>query len=466
MMAKVDMLSPSFGSRIEKVIVVATSKKSSASKRKTAKSKAAGSSIKDAVIIEDGAKDNAAAAKDAATAAADTKTPVAPKEAKPTPEVKPAAKATPAATAAKPADDKTVKPDAPAKPAAAAKPDATTKPDAPKAEKMPEPAVSKPAPVAPTPAPEKSRSIFLPLVLGGVVAAGIGYFASEYDFFKTGGDDATAQLRSDLEAQQERLAVLEAVEPPAPVEIPEVDLAPLETQLGELDVRLKALEDRPAIVAPEGVDVDAVAASAAAAYAAELEGLRGSVESQRAEIQALLDNAKSVEEATADAAKAAGVQAAVAKIVSALDAGQPFPDALAELKALDAGEIDPALDAVAVDGAATLSFLQAEFPAQARAALATARASGAGDEQQGLGSFLKRSLGARSVTPQEGDDPDAVLSRAEAAIKSGDLDATLTELDTLPEDAQAAIADWRAAADARVSARAAADALAQRLTAD
>ena len=72
----------------------------------------------------------------------------------------------------------------------------------------------------------------------------------------------------------------------------------------------------------------------------------------------------------------------------------------------------------------------------------------------------------RSVAPREGDDPDAVLSRAEAAIKSGDLETTLTELDTLPEDAQAVIADWRAEADARVAARAAADALAQRLTAD
>jgi hypothetical protein len=79
---------------------------------------------------------------------------------------------------------------------------------------------------------------------------------------------------------------------------------------------------------------------------------------------------------------------------------------------------------------------------------------------------LTRALGARSVAPREGDDPDAVLSRAEAAIKAGDLNATLTELDTLPEEAQAAIADWRAAADARVAARAAADALAQRLTAD
>jgi hypothetical protein len=111
-------------------------------------------------------------------------------------------------------------------------------------------------------------------------------------------------------------------------------------------------------------------------------------------------------------------------------------------------------------------MLQSEFPDQARIALATARASNVEDGQQGLGGFLKRSLGVRSVAPREGDDPDAVLSRAEAEIRSGDLAATLNELDTLPEEAQAAIADWRAAADARLAARSAADALAQRLTAD
>jgi hypothetical protein len=139
---------------------------------------------------------------------------------------------------------------------------------------------------------------------------------------------------------------------------------------------------------------------------------------------------------------------------------------VATLNALDLGETDPALGASAETGVATLSVLQSEFPGQARKALATARASGVEDGQQGLGGFLKRSLGARSVAPREGNDPDAVLSRAEAAIKTGDLAATLTELDNLPEEAQAAIADWRAAADARLAARNAADALAQRLTAD
>ena len=310
------------------------------------------------------------------------------------------------------------------------------------------------AAVAPTPEPEKT-SVFLPLVLGGIIAGGLGFMASEYDVFGNADADITTKLRGDLNAQQERIAALEQVEAPT------VDLSPIEDQLSEIETRIAALEERPAVVVPEGVDGDAVAA-----YAAELSALKEAAAAQRSEIEALIANAKSVEEATADAARTANGQAAIAKIVSALDAGQPFADAVATLQGLDLRDIDPALIDPSAGGVATLSTLQSDFPDQARAALAAARTAGTEEGQQDIGGFLIRSLGVRSVAPREGDDPDAVLSRAEAAIKSGDLATTLTELDTLPEDAQAVIADWRAAADVRVAARAAADALAQRLTAD
>lgn len=306
------------------------------------------------------------------------------------------------------------------------------------------------------PEPQKSSG-FLPLVLGGIIAGAIGFFAAQTDVFEKPAEDPTVQLRSDLTAQQERIAALENVEP-AEVPTPDIDLSGLENRLSDLEGRIAALEERPAASVPEGVD--------AQAYAAELEGLKASVETQRSEIEALLKNAKTVEEATAEAATIASAQAAVAQIVSAIDAGRPFADQVSQLQALDLGEIDPALVSVASDGVATLSALQAEFPDQARMALSVARASGVDEGQQGLGSFLKRSLGARSVAPREGNDPDAVLSRAEAAINSGDLAAALSELVTLPEEAQSAIADWRTAADARVAARSAADALSQRLTAD
>ena len=322
-------------------------------------------------------------------------------------------------------------------------------------------APNEPEIVQSTPAAEpESKSIFLPMVLGGIVAGALGFMASEYKVFGNAGADITTKLRNDLQTQQERIAALETAEPPA-MEVPEVDFSPIETQLAEIQERIVALEERPVVSVPEGVDADAVAA-----YTAELEALKASAETQRSEIAALLNNAKTVEEATAEAAKAASAQAAIAKIISAIDAGQPYPDAMASLNALELGEIDPALAASSDTGVATLSALQSEFPDQARTALAAARASGVEEGQQGLGGFLTRALGARSVAPREGNDPDAVLSRAEAAIKGGDLAATLTELDTLPEEAQAAIADWSAAADARVGARNAADALAQRLTAD
>ncbi|WP_299026701.1 hypothetical protein [uncultured Sulfitobacter sp.] len=424
---KLRMLASDRGQESKKVYVVASSKKTGPSKSKSAKTKAAESKIEDAVVIDDTAKsDDAPIENETVQDASDTETN---------------------------APETVTEPAAADEPASA---DETVAPDAEPVEKPAEPA---PEPVSAAPVEEK-RNTFLPLVLGGIIAGIIGFMASEMDFFGNGDADITTKLRNDLNTQQERLVALETAEPPA-IEIPEVDLSPLEEQLTVLDARIAALEERPAIVVPEGVDADA-----AAAYAAELDALKSSVETQRDEIEALLNNAKSVEEAAAQAATAASAQTAIAKIVSAIDAGQPFPDAFADLTALDVGEIDPALGAVAADGVATLSTLQAEFPDQARTALATARASGVEEGQQGLGGFLKRSLGARSVAPREGDDPDAVLSRAEAAIKSGDLNATLTELDTLPEEAQAAIADWRAAADARVAARAAADALAQRLTAD
>lgn len=293
---------------------------------------------------------------------------------------------------------------------------------------------------------EAQGSRFVPLVLGGIVAGALGFMAAEMDVFGNNSADIITRLRGDLNAQQERLVALETAT--------EIDLTPVEAILNTLEGRIAALEERPAVVMPDGMD-----AGAAAAYAIELETLKSSVE-------ALLNNAKSVEQATADAVKAANAQVAITKVISAIDTGQPFPEALATLAGLDLGEIDPALSAVAADGVSTLSALQNEFPDQARTALAAARASGVEGGQQGLGAFLKRSLGARSTAPREGNDPDAVLSRAEAAIKIGDILATLTELDTLPEEAQAAIADWRAAADAHVAARAATDALVQRLTAD
>jgi hypothetical protein len=57
--------------------------------------------------------------------------------------------------------------------------------------------------------------------------------------------------------------------------------------------------------------------------------------------------------------------------------------------------------------------------------------------------------------PREGDDPDAILSRVQAAVSSGDLETALAEISALPEGAQAEMADWIADAEARSAVTAA-----------
>ncbi len=66
--------------------------------------------------------------------------------------------------------------------------------------------------------------------------------------------------------------------------------------------------------------------------------------------------------------------------------------------------------------------------------------------------FLRTQLGTRSLEPKAGDDADSVLSRAEAALRQGDIATALTELDALPEAGQPALAEWRAQAETRKAA--------------
>ena len=89
------------------------------------------------------------------------------------------------------------------------------------------------------------------------------------------------------------------------------------------------------------------------------------------------------------------------------------------------------------------------FPDAARAALATARAEGLSDDAAGLGGFLRSQFDVRSTTPQEGAGPDAVLSRAEAAVKEGRVADALAELEALPEVARAEMTDWMGQAQSR-----------------
>jgi hypothetical protein len=225
----------------------------------------------------------------------------------------------------------------------------------------------------------------------------------------------------------------------------------LEGQLAPLATRLTDLEKRPI---SEGVSEQAVAA-----YEAELARLQESLKAQRAEVEQMVADARELDAASKEAARIASAQTVLTQLKAALNNGQGIGAALAELQGL--GVTAPDDLSAAADGVATLPSLIADFAPAARNALAASRSETAGSGD--LLSYVTRQLGARSVTPREGDDPDAVLSRAEAAVVDGQLDAALAEIAALPDTARAEMAGWEAAATKRLSAMRAAETLAQSL---
>ena len=328
-----------------------------------------------------------------------------------------------------------------------------------------------------TPAPQTETVIirkggFFPMLLGGVAAAAIGFgiaYSGALDGLPLPGtgaaqEDITA-LTQQIGAQDStisdltnRLTTLEQA--PAPETPAAADLSPmiadLSAQIAALTQRLDAVEARPA---SQGSAADADTQAALTAASAELDQIRQALDAQRAEIAALTDTAAQEQAAARQSAERVMQRAALTRIQTAIDTGSPFADAVTELR--DSGVDVPApLADQAENGVTPLSSLQSTFPDLARDALRAARQQ---NGTAGIGGFLETQLGLRSLQPREGDDPDAVLSRAEAALRTGDLTQTLTELGALPDPAKAVLADWRAQAETRVAAATAAQDLSQAL---
>ncbi len=314
----------------------------------------------------------------------------------------------------------------------------------------------------------------LPLLLGGVIAGAIGFAAAFYGMNGDGNGDAVAleqRVESGLEAVEGRIDTLAdqigALPPPAdlsPLEAAQQELsgtmedltgrlAALEDAVDAVDTRLSEVEKRPV---SEGASDAAIAA-----YERELQALQEAMATQRAEVEAMTEEAARMEENAAATARATAQRAALSRIQSALDSGAAFDDAVARLQET-AADVPDDLREVAAEGVPTLDSLQDGFPPAARAALAATRQATDGDAGN-FADFLRSQLGARSLTPRAGDDPDAVLSRAEAALRESRLRDALSELEALPEPGRAALSDWVSDANRRLGALDAAEALGQQL---
>ncbi len=329
-------------------------------------------------------------------------------------------------------------------------------------------------PVRVTPDSPTSRGggmgVALGFILGGFAAAVIGFAAARtivpegWPF--PGVAPAEDPLVAVIEAQDARIAELETQAGALAAEVDALkaddSLSTLRTELGEritedaaaVEVRIDDLAARIVQIektAPGG-GTDA-AEAAAAAYESELAEIRAMVEAELAKVSAAQEKAAVLEQDAAEAARDAVGRAALSQVMAALDTGQPFGSALDELAAITGVAPPEALARVAPEGAPTLAGLQSEFPAAARAALdAALRAAVEDGSMNRFTAFLRTQLGTRSLEPKAGDDPDAILSRAEDALRKGQIAAALTELDTLPEAAKPALAEWRDMAETRLAA--------------
>ncbi len=325
-----------------------------------------------------------------------------------------------------------------------------------------------------------SGSGFFALLLGGAIAAAAGFGAARYPdqwpFPQNGVDPIVEELGALKEhvagleaAGAERSTAIEALSSDRAVDQLRGEttgaLEQLRMQFDTLSGKISELENRIHTVEklPQGSGMEA-AAAAAAAYERELQQMRQMLDTELAQITSQKENAETLEVSAATAAKSAAARAALSRLQAALETGQPFSDALFDLTENAAIEAPAALSSAAADGVATQTNLQTSFPEAARSALeASIRAAVEDGSMDRVSAFFRTQLGTRSLEPKEGDDADAVLSRAEAALKAGQIDVALNELEAMPEAGKPALDAWIARATERRDALHAARETAQQL---
>ncbi len=341
----------------------------------------------------------------------------------------------------------------------------------------------------PQPAPRRSGGLGAGLI-GGLIGAGLvlgaGWLwldrnprADEFDTRLAALERDTAPLADEIEGlrgeTETRLSEIDARLGAAETGLSDIG-ARLDASADDLGTRLSALDARltetEANAGPDGT----LAREAVARWQGEVDALRADLEAQAREIAAMAEEAaqqvseaeRTAEQIEAEAATVAArarARATLAEIEAALETGEPYPALLEELQATAPAEIPAALTAPASEGVASRAELIEAFPEPARAALATARREGLSGEEGGrVAGFFRDTLQLRSTAPGAGATTDAVLSRAEAALRDGRLAEALSEIETLPEPVRAAMSDWIAPARTRAEALAAADTLSQSLT--
>jgi hypothetical protein len=219
------------------------------------------------------------------------------------------------------------------------------------------------------------------------------------------------------------------------------DAAALDAKVGDLEQKLQAR-------------IDAKLAEGETSDSQALDDMKKEIADLNAKIGALSVAERGADKEAAATQSAASVLA-FANLRAAIDSGRPYATELASLRSLAPGIGNfGALHAFAEQGIPTLAELTTSFKAASDAAIDAVPAPASQDESF-VGSVLQSAKSMVKVRRIDGDatgdDPDAVLARAGAKLKQGDLVTAIQAAEGLQGAPRQALASWIDAARARAS---------------
>ena len=249
---------------------------------------------------------------------------------------------------------------------------------------------------------------------------------------------------ADIQALRQEVEALRQAPASAPAPAPDPELA---SRLDALETAVaqraddSGIEERLASLEQQLQSVQSASQGTASENSARLDELQGRLDTAEAKL-----NEPGAEEAAARAIAAAALKAAI-------DRGGAFAGELDTFAAVSPDpQVADQLRPYAEDGVPTHAQLVERF-ASAREAILDAVSTP--QEYQGITSRLMTSalsvVKVRRTGDTQGDSPEAIVSRMQNALQSGDLSAAATEWNALPQEAKDASADFKQALDARIA---------------
>ncbi len=276
---------------------------------------------------------------------------------------------------------------------------------------------------------------------------------------------------SGLQTQlEQRLSELEAQVAAPDTTNFDARLSTIETQVEGMSAELASLSTSINDSLSQGGTISEEALADITSKSAEIDGLRaqvGDISGQLGTLTQRVVDAEAqaqtrVEEATAAAAmaeeKAAEIAANTARketleaLSEVAHTGAPFAAELQAFADATDAELPASIAGSAETGVRSVASLRSEFAVLSHEAIRvsiTADAQEEGNAAAKFGAFLKSQVASRSLTAQEGDSTDAILSRINAALDADDLGKITSEAANLSDAAKAPLASWLTAVEAR-----------------